>query len=43
MADVLSYVEYDPKRMIRRIRKLAEEAVRPKGLPPKTAADHGSL
>jgi arginine decarboxylase len=28
VADVLSYVEYDPKRMIRRIRKRAEEAVR---------------
>lgn len=28
VADVLSYVEYDPKRIIRRIRKLAEEAVR---------------
>ena len=27
VSDVLSYVEYDPKRMIRRIRKLAEEAV----------------
>lgn len=27
VADVLSYVEYDPKRIIRRIRKLAEEAV----------------
>lgn len=28
VADVLSYVEYDPKNMIRRIRKLAEAAVR---------------
>ncbi|VGO14718.1 Biosynthetic arginine decarboxylase [Pontiella desulfatans] len=28
VADVLSYVEYDPKNMIRRIRKLAETAVR---------------
>lgn len=28
VADVLSYVEYDPKRVIRRIRKRAEEAVR---------------
>ncbi|MBT8042630.1 MAG: biosynthetic arginine decarboxylase [Pontiella sp.] len=28
VADVLSYVEYDTKLMIRRIRKLAEEAVR---------------
>ncbi|HEY5653426.1 MAG TPA: biosynthetic arginine decarboxylase [Pontiella sp.] len=27
VADVLSYVEFDPKLMIRRIRKLAEEAV----------------
>ena len=27
VADVLSYVEYDPKRMIRRIRKLAEDAI----------------
>ena len=27
VADVLSYVEYDPKRIIRRIRKLAEDAV----------------
>jgi arginine decarboxylase len=28
VADVLSYVEYDPKQLILRIRKLAEEAVR---------------
>ncbi|MDF7806914.1 biosynthetic arginine decarboxylase [Pontiellaceae bacterium B12219] len=28
VADVLSYVEYDPKNMIRRIRSLAETAVR---------------
>jgi arginine decarboxylase len=28
VADVLSYVEYDPKRMVRMIRKRAEEAVR---------------
>ncbi|WP_372807217.1 biosynthetic arginine decarboxylase [Pontiella sp.] len=28
VADVLSYVEYDPKRMIQRIRQLAENAVR---------------
>ncbi|VGO19863.1 Biosynthetic arginine decarboxylase [Pontiella sulfatireligans] len=28
VADVLSYVEYDPKRVIRSIRKQAEEAVR---------------
>ncbi|QBG49010.1 biosynthetic arginine decarboxylase [Verrucomicrobia bacterium S94] len=28
VADVLSYVEYDPKNIIRRIRKLAETAVR---------------
>ena len=28
VADVLSYVEYDPKRILRRIRKLAETAVR---------------
>jgi arginine decarboxylase len=28
VADVLSYVEYDPKRMIQRIRELAESAVR---------------
>lgn len=27
VADVLSYVEYDPKRMVRRVRKLAEQAV----------------
>jgi arginine decarboxylase len=27
VADVLSYVEYDPKNMMKRIRKLAEEAV----------------
>ncbi len=35
VADVLSYVEYDPKRMIRRIRKLAEEAVRNERIAPK--------
>ncbi len=28
VSDVLSYVEYDPKNLIRRIRRLAEEAVR---------------
>ncbi|WP_372796503.1 biosynthetic arginine decarboxylase [Pontiella sp.] len=28
VADVLTYVEYDPKNMVRRIRKLAEAAVR---------------
>ncbi len=35
VADVLSYVEYDPKRMIRKIRKLAEEAVREERIGPK--------
>ncbi len=35
VADVLSYVEYDPKRMIRRIRALAEEAVRNEAISPK--------
>jgi arginine decarboxylase len=35
VADVLSYVEYDPKRMISRIRKLAEEAVRADAISPK--------
>jgi arginine decarboxylase len=35
VADVLSYVEYDPKRMIRRIRKLAEDAVENKRITPK--------
>jgi arginine decarboxylase len=35
VADVLSYVEYDPKRMIRRIRKLAEEAVRSEAITAK--------
>lgn len=35
VADVLSYVEYDPKRIIRRIRKLAEEAVREESITAK--------
>jgi arginine decarboxylase len=35
VADVLSYVEYDPKDMIYRIRKLAEEAVRAERITPK--------
>ena len=35
VADVLSYVEYDPKRMIRHIRELAEEAVRTERITPK--------
>jgi arginine decarboxylase len=35
VSDVLSYVEYDPKRMIRRIRKLAEEAVRDEAITAK--------
>lgn len=35
VSDVLSYVEYDPKRMIRRIRKLAEEAVRTEAITAK--------
>ena len=35
VADVLSYVEYDPKRMIRLIRELAEEAVRNDRISPK--------
>lgn len=35
VSDVLSYVEYEPKRMIRRIRKLAEEAVRSEAITAK--------
>ena len=35
VADVLSYVEYDPKRMIRHIRELAEEAVQSNRISPK--------
>ncbi|MBN2704048.1 MAG: biosynthetic arginine decarboxylase [Pontiellaceae bacterium] len=35
VADVLSYVEYDPKAMIRRIRELAEEAVQNERITPK--------
>ncbi len=35
VADVLSYVEYDPKRMIRHIRELAEEAVQNGRISPK--------
>jgi len=35
VADVLSYVEYDPKRMIRHIRELAEEAVQNNRISPK--------
>jgi arginine decarboxylase len=35
VADVLSYVEYDPKRMIRRVRKLAEQAVENDRISPK--------
>ncbi|NLX25172.1 MAG: biosynthetic arginine decarboxylase [Lentisphaerae bacterium] len=35
VADVLSYVEYDPKAMIRRIRELAEEAVQNGRITPK--------
>lgn len=35
VADVLSYVEYDPKDMIRRIRKLAEAAVRTEAITAK--------
>ncbi|MCF7816907.1 MAG: biosynthetic arginine decarboxylase [Kiritimatiellales bacterium] len=35
VADVLSYVEYDPKRMMQRIRQLAEEAVRAERITPK--------
>ncbi|MDZ8118984.1 biosynthetic arginine decarboxylase [Pontiella sp. NLcol2] len=35
VADVLSYVEYDPKNMIRRIRKLAETAVRTEAITAK--------
>ena len=39
VADVLSYVEYDPKRMIRRIRKLAGEAVRDEAITAKDRRD----
>ena len=35
VADVLSYVEYDPKRMIQRIRQLAENAVRADAITAK--------
>ena len=35
VADVLSYVEYDPKRIVRRIRRLAEEAVRAESISPR--------
>ncbi|MBN2164585.1 MAG: biosynthetic arginine decarboxylase [Pontiellaceae bacterium] len=35
VADVLTYVEYDPKRMIRKIRQLAEDAVQNKRISPK--------
>ncbi len=35
VADVLSYVEYDPKLMLCRIRKLAEEAVRTDAITAK--------
>jgi len=35
VADVLSYVEYDPKRMIRHIRELAEDAVQNDRISPK--------
>ena len=35
VADVLSYVEYEPKRMIRRVRKLAEEAVQNDQISPR--------
>ncbi|MEI6892315.1 MAG: biosynthetic arginine decarboxylase [Pontiella sp.] len=35
VADVLSYVEYDPKRMLRQIRKKAEEAVRIEAITAK--------
>jgi arginine decarboxylase len=35
VSDVLSYVEYDPKLMIRRIRRLAEEAVRNDVITPR--------
>jgi len=35
VADVLSYVEYDPKRMIRKIRSLAEDAVQNNRISPK--------
>ena len=35
VADVLSYVEYDPKNMIQHIRKLAEKAVRAESITAK--------
>ena len=35
VADVLSYVEYDPKRVIRRIRHLAENAVHADRITPR--------
>ncbi len=35
VADVLSYVEYDPKEMIRRVRKMAEQAVSQSRITPQ--------
>jgi arginine decarboxylase len=35
VAEVLDYVEYDPKELIRRFRTLAEEAVVKKRISPK--------
>ena len=35
VADVLSYVEYEPKEMIRRMRAMAEQAVKDGNLTPK--------
>ncbi|MEZ0387732.1 MAG: arginine decarboxylase, partial [Verrucomicrobium sp.] len=35
VSEVLSYVEYDPKEMVRRFRVLAEDAVLKKRITPK--------
>jgi arginine decarboxylase len=39
VADVLSYVEYEPKEMIERFRELAENAVRTKRIAPQERRD----
>lgn len=35
VADVLSYVEYEPKEMVRRVREMAEQAVKDGNISPK--------
>ncbi|MEW5817177.1 MAG: biosynthetic arginine decarboxylase, partial [Spirochaetota bacterium] len=39
VSDVLSYVEYDLKEMVDRVRRLAEQAVRTKGITPQERRD----